>query len=1041
MKNIKIFLVLFFVLTIQLVKGQSNDCANFDTVNSDSESEGNACITSNVNPNIGYEVGQTYTFEVVGVPSDASIGWVSSGIAPRPRRNVSRFTAEVIRRFVTIGVDVSNTNGFSGQGELVIDIAPDPSDPVMTVPPCISNCDNLGLKSGDFEQSDERILWADWTRKVKNADGTENIYGLYNRISEYDDCHDNASEVLRVCLGNANGGREEELRCESDYEYDTARCGDDFLNLPEISNEHAITSATTNFLQSFTTGQFYPDAHNRYAEGTTNTHSLVLGHGNGSPAEGELSDQAVEATIEQTFFLGEDISPRLDFWFAWQTYKYESTEAEPTEEELERFINAPVFSIKVYTIDQDGNLLETIYQKVESQENADLQSPFTGLFTQGWNYEPIYIDLSGYQYQTIKVEITSYDRFRVDADGMVTDRINSAAIVDFICSQCCVPAPNITASVSNSDGVFTITRPTLSCESTAIAESERCTPNFFYQITSPQGEPYVVEGTGTTIDFIPKYAGQHTVYYKHSKSCCWSEEPLTFNVLETELSSTSIPFSNEIKSAGIHCVPSFYMDSVLAVGATTFLDRQFVNTQEIAQTENKEAIENYLLGTNPYLSGERGVWRTEGSFAYVTERRGTKTMAIAEREGSTSLIDEEKKGTLARTGGTFDLNMFNWQNRGVLPENWRKVSETSRYNPYTYGIESRDVLGRYSAALYGYKGQLSTAVCANAEYAEIASEGFEEPSATSNFRIENPASGTIDRSLVFQVLWAKGNKGVLEGYVPKEGSPITLDASLIAYMIGKQDIIEIKSKLVNEVLTEQMQVTLTRRDDKTSFFTIAGDNLPDALFLNQWYGTMAIARELPALPVVALEIDNITEGHTGKKSLPISQETTILQSDLLLKSGEKYIVGAWVKVKTEETQLYTYKDVGLSLVFYKKDGSQFSISSEIKPLGNIIEGWQRIEGTITVPDDAFFVAVRFTNTNPTVALYDDIRIFPADGSMKTFVYDPSNYLLRAVLDENNYASLYFYDDAQRLYLLQKETREGIYTIQETHNHVKHRSQD
>lgn len=989
-------------------------------------------VISNVDTSIGYQIGQPYTFSVSGCSNNYII-WSVSGVSSVPQNQftttfVTTITSENFWICADLDGPINPYEPFCSQSYGCLD-GTTTGTPQTEPIPCTSNCDNLGLKSGDFEQSDERILWTDWNRKVKHVDGTETVYNFYDNQLDYDYCMSSAGNVLNAC--GAAGGTYAE--CEPEYLAEVDRCEEDFLNLLEISNEHAISSATTNYLTSVVGAQFYPDAFNDYAEGVTNAHSLVLGHGNGSPTGGEPSDQAVEATIEQTFFLGEGVSPRLDFWFVWESTYYESVEAEPTEEELERFINAPIFSIKVFSIDQDGNRLETIYQKVESQEDYDLKS-MTNNISNGWNYEPFYIDLSGYEFQTIKVEITSYDRFRVDGNGVVTDRINSAVIVDFICSQCCVPAPEITAQVTNSGGVYTITRPTLSCESTSIPEEERCTPNFFYQITSPQGEPYVIEGTGETIEFIPKYTGQYTVYYKHSKSCCWSEEPLIFTV--SELSSIIIPFSNEIKSAGIHCVPSFYMDSVLAVGATTFLDRQFVNTQEIAQTENKEAIESYLLGTNPYLSGERGVWRTEGSFAYVTERRGTKTIT----EDPTDIAE---KGTLARTGGTFELNMFNWQNRGVLPENWRKVSETSRYNPYTYGIESRDVLGRYSAALYGYKGQLSTAVCANAEYAEIASEGFEEASATSNFRIENPASGTIDRSLVFQVLWAKGGKGVLEGYVPKEGSPITLDASLIAYMIGKQDIIEIKPKLVNGVLAEQMQVTLTRRDDKTSFFTIAGDNLPSDLFLNQWYGTMAIARQLPSLPSVDLEeaINAINEGHTGKKSLPIAQETTILQSDLLLKSGEKYIVSAWVKVNTDETQLYTYKDVGLSLVFYDKNRSYLSTSIEIEPSGNIIEGWQRIEGTITVPDYAFFVAVRFKNMNSPVALYDDIRIFPADGSMKTFVYDPSNYLLRAVLDENNYASLYFYDDAQRLYLLQKETREGIYTIQETHNHVKHRSQD
>lgn len=1011
-------------------------------------------ITSNVDPNVGYQVGQSYTFTAVGCNNNLII-WSGTGISPEfPASNGTRtFTTTITGNNFSINADtggpINSNQTFCPQSLVSLDgTATGGQQPTRV--PCTSDCNSLGLKSGDFEESNERILWTNWTRKIRNIDGSERVYGFYDYLGDengrggFTDCAVSAGNDQGACMQDAGLNNAAQEACEAEYDQAIANCEEDFLNLPEISNEHAITSNSTSLTPSAI--PVYPTSDNEYAEGATNEHSLALGFGNGalsgfggsSSNGGELSYQAIEATIEQTFFLGKGVAPRLDFWYVWGSVYYESQEEEPTEEELERFINAPIFSIKVFEVDQDGNKVESIYQKVDTQEDYTIEDVFGNVIYKDWNYEPIYIDLSAYKYKMIKVEITSYDRFSVDDGGVITDRFNSSAFVDFICSQCCVPAPNITADVTNSNGVFTITRPPLPCEDVSIPEEERCTPNFLYQITSPQGEPYVVEGTGVEVSFVPRSAGQYTVLYKHSKSCCWSEEPLTFEVQQGELNLNLIPtFENELKSAGIHCVPSFYLDSVLAVGATTFLDRQFVNTQEIAQTENKEEIENYLLETNPYLSGERGVWRTEGSYAYVTERRGTKTLFDAD-----NITEEEaEKGTLARTGGIFELNMFNWQNRGVLPKNWRKVSETSRYNPYTYGIESRDVLGRYSAALYGYKGQLSTAVCANAEYVEIACEGFEEESATSNFRIENPDAGTVDRSLVFHVLWAKGDKGVLEGYVPEGNTPITLDASLIAYMIGKQDIIEIKPQLINGELEEQLQVTLTRRDDKTSFFTITGSNLPTSLFLNQWYGTMAIARQLPSLPSSVLEMDNINEGHTGKKSLPITQETTLLQSDLLLKSNEKYVISAWVKVNTEEKQLYTYEGVGLSLVFYKQNGSELSVSQEIKPLGNIIEGWQRIEGTIIVPENAFFVAVRFKNTNTFLTLYDDIRIFPADGSMKTFVYDPSNYLLRAVLDENNYASLYFYDDAQRLYLLQKETREGIYTIQETHNHVKHRIDD
>lgn len=789
----------------------------------------------------------------------------------------------------------------------------------------------------------------------------------------------------------------------------------------------------------------------------TNNNSLLLGR-EGSRLAWQLNQQLelselynynIEASVEQTFFVEEAEVARLDIWYAWVA-KYYAEEDIEDDNEREALFEAPVFSIELFRTDADGNdyLLESF---VEFQEDNSGESIMLELGTnitskhvyKDWGFqgvdeerEPFTLDLSPYRGELVKLKITSYDRFIQDAEtGNVTKRLDSYAMIDIACASCCVPAQDFAEgsySVSD-DGVVTITRPQLPCELLE-EEEDRCDPTFFYQITSGKGEPYVLEGKGTSIKFFPEYPGQYTIYYKHSESCCWNETPLLVPVSNV-VTSNQADFSNELKFSGVYCIPSFYMDSVLAVGASSFIDRQFVNTQEIAQSADKVVIEDYLLTQNPYLTGERGVWRTEGSYAYVTERKGTKTVRAND-------------ASLARTGGTFDLNMFNWQNRGVIPENWRKTGETSRYNPYNYGVESRDVLGRYSSALYGYNGQLSTAVCANAAYTEIAYDGFEDESQTSNFKITNPAPNTTDRSMTLKVLWAREGRGVLEGYVPpNNGSTIDLNASLIAYVLGKQDIIEIKPTNTGEAIPEKIKVTLTYRDETTSWFAISAIEddytIDSRLFTEQWYGSLAIARDLSVMNNLSTSTASIylDGAHTGAKSLQVTGNTEILQSNLLLKPTQKYIISAWVKVAGAANQIYTYEDVdkvGIQLAFYREDGSPISTNSPlIVPVGNIIEGWQRLEGVVEVPEGAFYTTT-ILKAESNIVYYDDIRIFPADGSMKTFVYDPINYLLRAVLDENNYASLYFYDDAERLFLTQKETREGIYTIQENGGFINHR---
>jgi len=71
------------------------------------------------------------------------------------------------------------------------------------------------------------------------------------------------------------------------------------------------------------------------------------------------------------------------------------------------------------------------------------------------------------------------------------------------------------------------------------------------------------------------------------------------------------------------------------------------------------------------------------------------------------------------------------------------------------------------------------------------------------------------------------------------------------------------------------------------------------------------------------------------------------------------------------------------------------------------------------------------STTSVMAYFDDIRIHPFNGNMKSFVYDPNTQRLMAELDENNYATFYEYDQEGGLIRVKKETEKGVYTIQET----------
>lgn len=135
----------------------------------------------------------------------------------------------------------------------------------------------------------------------------------------------------------------------------------------------------------------------------------------------------------------------------------------------------------------------------------------------------------------------------------------------------------------------------------------------------------------------------------------------------------------------------------------------------------------------------------------------------------------------------------------------------------------------------------------------------------------------------------------------------------------------------------------------------------------------------------------------------------------------QYILSAWVKETVSNNAITTYTnskigvDAGAGLTWFT-------------PSGQIIDGWQRIEGVFSA-GSAGAISIQLSALSNDV-YFDDIRIFPYDGSMMSYVYDPITLRLVAELDERNYAKFYEYDEEGKLIRVKKETEKGIMTIQE-----------
>lgn len=153
--------------------------------------------------------------------------------------------------------------------------------------------------------------------------------------------------------------------------------------------------------------------------------------------------------------------------------------------------------------------------------------------------------------------------------------------------------------------------------------------------------------------------------------------------------------------------------------------------------------------------------------------------------------------------------------------------------------------------------------------------------------------------------------------------------------------------------------------------------------------------------------------------------------------GKDYLLSAWVKEERNE-QVITYTLPKIKLIFNKfnADGSVGTATGSpvvfATSNSDIIEGWQRIFGKFSIPLGTDMLSIELVNESTSIPVFfDDVRIHPVDGSMKSFVYDPETFKLMSELDENNYATFYEYDKEGGLVRVKKETAKGIKTIQET----------
>jgi PKD repeat protein/Leucine-rich repeat (LRR) protein len=439
------------------------------------------------------------------------------------------------------------------------------------------------------------------------------------------------------------------------------------------------------------------------------------------------------------------------------------------------------------------------------------------------------------------------------------------------------------------------------------------------------------------------------------------------------------------------------IDNVLSASVTTFSDTWLMDLHD-----------NQLANKHPLNNGQEGVWRTAGSYVFDAHRKAT-----------TPQVDISEDGT-------FTLNTFDWgmEELAIVP-GWKKVNTVTEYSPYGFELENRDILGRHSAAVYGYHEQLPVAIGQNAEKEELAFSSFEEQTGdltTGNWQFGNKEYRLWKHGIVYL-----GIRNAAVVNLPLETFNGVETVMLRTLNIVQNFRFEIRGRIFRDV---KIMCKSEYDDDPTKTFLVFDQLINEG----PWFGKLYISKPSGAMddPVFS----NVT-AHSGKTSLAVNGTKTFRQEVIRLTPGKEYMINAWASINNPVIPSPVLPEgIKISLTFYDIEENELTTAEpvEILPQKYMIEEWQLMEGKFIVPENTEYFKITFDRGGTGTVYFDDLRLHPVEGNMNTYVYDNDTYRLQAELDANHYATYYYYDDEGTLYLIKKETEKGVKTLQESINY-------
>lgn len=178
------------------------------------------------------------------------------------------------------------------------------------------------------------------------------------------------------------------------------------------------------------------------------------------------------------------------------------------------------------------------------------------------------------------------------------------------------------------------------------------------------------------------------------------------------------------------------------------------------------------------------------------------------------------------------------------------------------------------------------------------------------------------------------------------------------------------------------------------------------------------------------------KAHSGKRMMKVNGSLMFEQQKFCFAKNKTYVLSMWVSRQNQDVKTYQTSNLVQPIMIDQTTSNWYlmpspALTSVKYTYGKIIEGWQKVDVEFT--DDGTFknsiFAIRF-NTGGSPLYVDDVRLSPKTGGMKTFVYDPVTFWLKANLNVDNYATFFHYNEQGALTMTKQETEKGIFTVSE-----------